>query len=272
MKLNILYIAISLSCGYLLSSCTDNIVDEPSDFNVSIDTLKTYKTGDTLEFKIAGGFADQIVFFSGEKGKEFANLNRKSVAGAPKLVFQSSIGQGNINDHESLRLMISSNLNGYDSTAVVNATWTDITDRAKWPSSISSSFTVSDSINLSDFNSSEKINIAFRYRGLKAIQAVQSKWQISNLSLTNILMDGTNVPLFSTFDNTGWAQVSLKNLAIAWNVGTWGVSANTSLTNTSGITITKVYPIEINPGSVYDVADNEDWLVLKGQWTSYRST
>ena len=159
--------------------------------------------------------------------------------------------------------MISTNLKGYDSISVVSANWTDITGRnSKWPTAISSTFVTSDSLDLSDFNNlSDSINIAFLAKGKKVLTGLQSKWQISNLTLNNFLPDGTITPLFSTFDNTGWSQVSMKNSTFAWNVGTWGISAKSKTTNSSGISIRTAYPIEFNPGTAVNVDDNVDWLI-----------
>ena len=248
----------------VFASCNNtDVLVEPSDFAISIDTLKTYKVGDTLQFSIKGGFVDQIVFFSGELVKDYNNSSRTVSAGKPKLVFQTARPQGVLNGPDSLRLMISTNLKGYDSINVVSANWTDITNRnAKWPSAISSTFVTSDSIDLSDFNNlSDSINIAFLAKGKKVLTGKQSRWQINNLTLGNFLPDGTVTPLFSTFDNTGWSQVSMKNSTFAWNVGTWGVSGKSRTLNSSGITIRTSYPIEFNPGSGVNVDDNVDWLI-----------
>jgi hypothetical protein len=243
----------------VLTSCSTDMLMEPSDFDIKIDTTRTYKVGDTLRFIISGGKVDQITFFSGELGRNYSNINRIISEGIPKLVFQSSLGQGSAVT-DSLRLMISSNLKGYDSINVVQANWTDITARnSKWSSVVSTKFTTSDSIDLSDFNNvSDSINLAFRFIGHEPIlPALQAKWQISNLTLTNILPDGNLFPLFSTFDNTGWVQVSLKNQANTWDVGNWNMSAKNGKTNSSGITIRTVYPITLNTGT----AANDDWLI-----------
>lgn len=267
MKIKSIMSLLMLCLVIIFSSCTTNSLSDPSDFSVQLDTLKTYKVGDTLRFTISGGFADQIVFFSGEIGKQYSKTNRTVEAGIPKLLFQSSMGQGDPTDRSSLRLMISSNLKGYDSIHVANATWTDITTRnTKWPIAIGSSFTTSDSIDLSDYNAiSDSITLAFKYIGLNT-PAVQPDWKISNLTLTNFLTDGTKSPIFSTFDNTGWVEVSMKGkLKQAWNVGTWNFlsAAKTSSMNSDSVAIRSAYPVEMNPGSDKNNPDNEDWLISR---------
>jgi hypothetical protein len=263
MKIKSLYLWLPL-CLVLFWSCNNDSISEPLGFNVELDTLHFYKVGDTLQFKISGGSADQIVFFSGELGNQYSNTNRLAEAGKPKLVFQTANSQGDVTDRTSLRLLISTNLKAYDSTGVVSATWTDITSRnTKWPTVLGTTFISSDSIDLSDFNTvSDSINIAFRFRG-NNVAAAQPYWKISNLTLTNFLSDGNKFPLLSSFDNSGWVQVSLKNSLNTWNVGTWNVSSKTSLLNSSGITIRTAYPIEINPGTGLNVNENDDWLITR---------
>ena len=242
-------------------------IDTADNFNVSTSKL-TYKAGDSVLFNFNTG-PDEIIFYSGEPGKKYENKSRFQLPGVPKLVFQSSMQQGVLVNNDSLRLMVSSNLKGYDSASIVNATWTDITSRnTKWPTALTTSYTISDSIVLDDFNNADSVNIAFRFIGKKYAVAAQRKWQIQNLTLTNFLADGSSNPLFSTFANTGWVQASLKNNStpgfMAWNVGTWNVSAANSILNTNGITIKTAYPIQFDPGTAVNVDDNDDWLITSG--------
>lgn len=242
----------------------------------------TYKIGDTVRFKFTSNNADFVVYYSGEIGRRYSNANRLSQAGINKLVFQTSMQQGIVPPAaslDSLKLLISTNLTGYDSVSIAKATWTDITSRnTKWPTSLSASYTASDSINISDFNTASQVNIAFRYLG-NSYAVAQRKYEIQNLTLSNNLFDGTNTPLFatsflgnttisvstiapaSTFAYTGWVECSFKNVVNAWNVGTWNVSGATSLTNTSGISIRTSYPITFDPGSAAGLPPNDDWLI-----------
>lgn len=256
--------------------CKKVDIDSPDDFNVTSDKA-TYKAGDTASFSLSGT-ADMIVFFSGEAGKNYENRNRSVLAGIPKLVFQTNMTQGILPNNDSLRLYVSANLKGYDSTNVVNATWTDITSRnTKWPIALSSTFVTSDSIALTDFNTADSINIAFRATGKKYATAAQRKWQVQNLTLTNFLADGSSTALFSTFANTGWAQANIKNNPAfsltatnyqAWNVGQAGVNASNAplvisskACNSNGIPIQTAYPITFDPSAVTNVDDNDDWLI-----------
>ena len=283
MKKYIIYIVFEIAAVISFTACNNKEIVAPG-FDVAPNKL-TFKVGDTIVFNISGN-PDMILFYSGENGKRYANANRLSASGAEKLVFQSSMQQGVIPSNDSLRLMVSSNLSGYDAASVQKATWTDITSRnTKWPTALSTNFTTSDSVDISDFNTANKINIAFKYIGKKNPAAAQRKWQIQNLALSNNLSDGTVTPLFaapflgpatpsvSAFAYTGWVEVSIKNNTQpgtasngyagynAWNVGTGGISTADSVRNSNGIPIRAAYPITFDPGPTVNNDDNEDWLI-----------
>ena len=274
MKRNIIYPIITLFGLMMFSNCSKTTVESPDSFDVTV-SKPTYKVGDTVKFLLSGS-PDQVIFYSGEVGMRYENTERFTGTGTAKLVFQSSLQKGVLTNGDSLRLMVSSNLKGYDSISIVKATWTDITSRnTKWPAAISTAFTTSDSINLTDFNN-DSINIAFRYKGKKSATVTQQKWLIQGFSLVNILPDGTKTGLFappqiaggtatSAFANTGWVEASLKNNTLpgfnAWNVGTANISAAKAVKNPNGIPIVTAYPITFDPGLTTGNDDNDDWLI-----------
>ena len=258
----------------MFTGCRQNEATMP-DFNVNTDQL-AYAAGDTVTFYLSGN-AGAIVFYSGETGKAYENRNRKSMPGVEKLVFQTSMQQGPVPPNpcpDSLQLLISTNLEGYDSAHINKATWVNITSRnSKWPKSLSTSFTTSDSIDISDFNKADKVNIAFRVLNKKTGVMPQRKWVIQSFSLYNNLPDSSSTPLFTNFANTGWVQASLLNNSEpgtsennytgfnAWNVGTWNVSTADSVRNSNGIPIRGSYPVTFNPGVNVNNDDNDDWLI-----------
>lgn len=259
----------------LLGCAKYDEVPTADDFAVTVNK-QTLRINDSAIFYFNTG-PDMIVFYSGEPGRNYANKDRMGAApGINKLVFQSSMQQGVLVNNDSLRLLISSNLRGYDSASVLSATWTDITSRnTKWPATLSTAYTTSDSIDISDFNTADSVNIAFRFLGKQYATAAQRRWQIQNLTLSNRLPDGTITPLFaapfsgasvtSSFQYTGWVQVSVKNNTLpgfnAWNVGTGGISAADSVRNSNGIAIRTAYPIQFDPGTSVNNPDNDDWLI-----------
>lgn len=270
--------SVIISClllTFVTGACRKESADAPEALSVTAENL-TYRAGDTVIFHLTGD-PGILVFFSGEPGKRYEHRARSHGAGAAKLVFQSSMQQGPVPpavSEDSLQLLISTDLEGYDAEHINKATWTSVTGRnKKWPANLSTAMTTSDSIDISDFNEADSVNIAFRILGKKTGVTAQRKWAIQNLTLTNTLPDGTVSPVLSNFANTGWVQASLKNDNDpgteengyagfnAWNVGTWGISAATTIRNSNGIPIRSSYPITFSPGNKADNEDNDDWLI-----------
>jgi hypothetical protein len=258
--MKLFYITVCIMIVCLVSCKKDDIPGAPDDFSVSPNN-DNVTAGQAVQFNLSGT-ADIIIFYSGEMGKKFAFKDRLKEAGVNIMTFQSAMTQGVLPGLDSMQLLISENLGGYDAENISKATWTDITSRnTKWPTALSATFTTSSSIDISDFNQADKINIAFRFAGKKNSAAAQRKWQIQSLTLSNVLSDGTNTTLFSNFDNAGWVQCNVKNNLNAWNVGEWNVNASNSINNKSGIPIRTAYPITFDPGTAVDTEDNEDWLI-----------
>ncbi|WP_207495755.1 DUF5017 domain-containing protein [Aridibaculum aurantiacum] len=265
MKKKYLNIGLSIAVVATMTACTkyDALV-APDDFQVTTEKT-TYKVGDSVIFNFNTG-PNQITFYSGEMGKRYENRERTMMAGNPKLVFQTSMQQGLLANPDSLQLLVSTNLRGYDSANIVNATWTNITSRnTKWPTTLATTYVTSDSISLADFNDASSVHIAFRVKNNKYATSAQRKWNVQNLNLTNFLPDGTNSFLFNNFANTGWVQASLKNNStpgfMAWNVGEGGFSSSNNSVNSHGITIRSAYPITFDPGTATNVDENDDWLI-----------
>ena len=275
MKRNILFAILSVFGLLFFVSCQRVDIASPDDFSVT-SSKAVYKVGDTVRFNFTGN-PDQIVFYSGELGMNYANLNRNiDTSGVVKLVFQSSLQSGVTTNGDSLLLKVSTNLAGYDSTSILKAQWTDITSRnTKWPKIVSPNYITSDTINLSDFKAAESINIAFEYKGKNSASA-QQLWKLRRFSLVHNLPDGSNTVLFaapqisaaaaidSAFAYVGWVQATtLKNdsLSNAWNVGSANTSASTSLKNFNGVTITSTYPLVFDPGVKVNNPANDDWVI-----------
>jgi hypothetical protein len=262
MKKNIKTAILAALSFVFWTACTEEhtIVLEPSDFDVKT-AASTYKVGETVQFDLAGN-PDVITFYSGELGSKYENRMRTQLAGAPKLLFQAQMQQGKFSNGDTLQLLVASNVKSADSASLIGATWTDITNRnTKWAKTMSTTFVASDTIDLADFNTAESVSLAFKVIGKKDTSVAQRKWSIQNLVVNNNLPDGTVTPVVSTFANAGWIQLSTKNFAYAWDVGTPNVSGVTALKNTSGGTIRTAYPITFEPSTTKGTDDNEDWLI-----------
>ena len=127
----------------------------------------------------------------------------------------------------------------YDSTAIKQATWTEITNRAVLSPGASTS---SGDINLSDFAKADKpVYLAFQYTGNQSSTVAQRNWTITAVTLTNVFPSGKvyNIPF--SFAQMGWFGVNIKNPANNWIVGT---------------------DLRITGGAVNAPA-NEDWVITR---------
>lgn len=222
----------------VICGCKKLEVTSP-EFDVQVDKL-VYKVNDTVKFKISGNAAN-IIFYSGESGNTYLNRERLTAEGTPELSFTTTIGGGIQNN--SLKLMVSTDLDQVDSLHVEKANWSDITDKAILASGVAN--TSSGTIDLSDFkNNGKPIWIAFKYLGYKAAVA-QRTWILRSFLVKNILTDGTAAPI-ATIADASWSSINIKNPAAIWLIP-----------NTATIT-----QITIN-GGVANSDDNEDWLITK---------
>ena len=230
-----IYIIIIALLG--MQACKRHDVVEPT-FEVTTNKT-TYKVGDTVRFNISGN-PDLLVFFSGENGKKYANINRTSTDGKPVLTFKTSAQNGT--QINSLALLVSTDFNGtYNAGGVATATWTDITSRAILSSGTAN--VSSGDIDLSDFANAERVFFAFKFTGQQSATSAQRQWTINSFVLNNKLTDGTIYPIFANISAPGWLGVDVKN-----PLAKWTISASQLLIN----------------GGAVNSADNEDWAVSSG--------
>ncbi|MES2276059.1 MAG: DUF5017 domain-containing protein [Bacteroidota bacterium] len=234
---NHLYIIVALVSFLAIQACNKHEVEEPT-FDVT--TAKaTYKVGEAINFNISGN-PDLLVFFSGEAGKKYENIDRVKADGKPILKFVTSAQNGT--QVNSLAILVSSDFNGtYSPSGIAAATWTDITSKANL--SAGTANVASGDIDLSDFAGAERVFLAFKYTGQQSATSAQRQWTITNFVLNNVLTDGTIFPLFANISAPGWLAIDVKNPAAKWTV-----SASQLLIN----------------GGAVNSADNEDWVVSSG--------
>jgi len=273
-----------------------------SGFNVTANQ-SSYNIGDTAVFTISSN-ADIILFYSGQPGFNVNNRSRNLGIGTNILKFQTGVSQSSItskgvtysqNNGDTIYLKVSTNLKSYDSFGVANATWTDISNLAQWPTPTTNGFVNSGSIDISQFNNSDSVYIAFQVIGHQSTLTAQRKWQIQGFTLSNMLSDSTFTPLFaptfttmpkvttdtmSYFPYVGWVEVNM-HLSLhqpnpfaanytnynAWNVGDWltnssnGFNVNNKPVNSNWVQITNSYPLTFDPGNVKNNPINEGWVI-----------
>ncbi|HVI44811.1 MAG TPA: DUF5017 domain-containing protein [Chitinophaga sp.] len=222
--------------GLLLGlACKRNDVATPS---FEVTTAKAvYKAGDSVIFSITGN-PDFLIFFSGEQGKKYENVQRTTAQGKPVMSFETSAQNGS--QVKSLSLMVSNNFGGvYNADAVSRAQWTELTGRAVM--SVGAADVKSGDIDLSDFAAAPNTWIAFRFTGRQSSTEPQRQWIIKNFVLNNVLTDGSMVPLFANISASGWIAVDLKNPDVKWATPT-------------------ATQLQINGGPA-KTPDNDDWII-----------
>ncbi len=287
------YIVLSLIIGMIgCKKITD--ISSANAFNVVADK-QSYNIGDTIVFSILNR-SDIVILYSGKPGYNVNYRYRSYGAGIDILKFQASVSQGNkTNMGDTIYLKICNNLKSYDSTGIANASWVNISNLANWPSYSTSGYLSSGNVDISQFNTSDSVYIAFQVLGVQNAKTSQRKWAINNLTLSNTLPDGSFTPLFappfSTAPNAtadtvpyfafaGWAEVDMNKYRDtfslfntnygAWNVGQYGINSTSiynrlvlgsKACNSNGVAITTSYPITFDPSNVKNTPNSEGWLI-----------
>lgn len=231
-KLLIIAIAISFSIA-----CNKKTLDKTG-FTVTADK-DSYTTADTVLFSF-GGNPWFLTFYSGEAYHKYEYRDRVTADGAPQLQFTSYIQTGS--QANTLRLLVSTDFSGtYDSTSIYQATWTDITDKAKL--STGANNTASGIVDLSSFvKNDHPVYFAFKYVGFSG--SAQRTWTIKSLALNNVLPDNTTYSLLNVSESTaGFKAVQMKTTAVNWSIST--------------------SQLVIKGGASASSPEAEDWLVSK---------
>ena len=292
-----LFTLIAVIFAYSQFGCKKlDAIPSLSGFNVT-PNKQSYNIGDTIVFSISQD-ADIIEFYSGKPGFNINYKTRNSGSGINILQFQSEVLQATAkNNGDTILLKVSTNLMSYDSTGVANATWTDITSLANWPTVTTTGFVRSGAIDISQFNTSDSVYIAFQVQGKQNTLTSQRKWEIQGLTLSNTLQDGNFTPLFAPpftggpnpgtdtipyFAYVGWAEVNMAYSSHyvdsetikgattfygAWNVGNYGYNPknapnwNNKPTNTNKVTVTTNYPLIFDPSNTKNTPSTIGWVI-----------
>lgn len=118
-------------CGLLLVGLVSCMEDEaPSvELNVALDK-QVYQVGEPVTFKLNGN-PDNIVFYSGEVGHNYAYKERYHADGDLLVKFNSWVRYGDI--YHNLKFLVSSDFSGiYDKENVEAATWIDLSDKFRF--------------------------------------------------------------------------------------------------------------------------------------------
>jgi hypothetical protein len=236
---NILWLLVCLA---FLPACKKDAVD--FDFNVTT-AGSSFKAGQDIVFTFSGN-PDNITFYSGEPGTNYANRDRTSIKGTPKLDFTSLIKNGV--QTNALALLVSTDFPGiYDSTHVVDAAWTDITDRATLSTGVDN--TPSGTIDLTDVVVEGKpLYIAFKFTGQAG--SSQKSCVLRTFNVVNYSPDDPPAVL-TDINNAGWLAVNLLG-AVKWSIAANivridGATGATAPANLDYVITKALYPGKVQP-------------------------
>lgn len=224
-------------CGLLLVGLVSCVEDEaPSvELKVALDK-QVYQVGEPVTFKL-NGHPDNIVFYSGEVGHNYAYKERYHADGDLLVNFNSWVRYGDI--YHNLKFLVSSDFSGvYDKENVEAATWIDLSDKFRF--SVGDDQTPSGEVNLKEYVGAAedaKLFVAFRYEDEEKAQ--QNNWIIRSITLDCVSAEGVRSNL-ATMPTMGWKVVDFENTAVTWN---------TSSTS----------QIQINGGN--NQPKNVDWII-----------
>ena len=202
-------------CGLLLVGLVSCMEDEaPSvELNVALDK-QVYQVGEPVTFKL-NGTPDNIVFYSGEVGHNYAYKERYHADGDLLVKFNSWVRYGDI--YHNLKFLVSSDFSGiYDKENVEAATWIDLSDKFRF--SVGDDQTPSGEVNFKEYVGAEedaKLFVAFRYEDEQ--KARQNNWIIRSITLDCVSAEGVRSNL-ATMPTMGWKVVDFENPAVTWNV------------------------------------------------------
>lgn len=246
---------ILLLSGMCLVACKKDLTTDQPNVNITLlnnrstvgDTL-VFKLGDTCKFAMTG-YADNIVFWSGQGGNKYEYRERAMQLGIPTLSFTSAAQYGT--QTNTLQVLATNKLPAMDSATVVNAAWTNITSRA----TLSNSATPvnSGNVNLSDLVSgvNDSLFIAFKYSGLTG--STQRTWTITNYMVNNVLPDNVSnlsglagdANFWTRYGNV-WSPANARWVATTTSLTIVGGAA-TAPTNTSWIISKPLYVGRVSP-------------------------
>ena len=195
-----------------LAACMED--EAPSvKLNVALDK-QVYQVGEPVTFKLNGN-PDNIVFYSGEVGHNYAYKERYHADGDLLVKFNSWVRYGDI--YHNLKFLVSSDFSGiYDKENVEAATWIDLSDKFRF--SVGDDQTPSGEVNLKEYVGAAedaRLFVAFRYEDEE--KARQNNWIIRSIALDCVSAEGVRSSL-ATMPTMGWKVVDFENPAVTWNV------------------------------------------------------
>ena len=205
-----------LSLGLLVwgfSSCDDGLDRDVSVAGVTVTPNENVvcegvtvnvKKGEPIVFNFSGE-PDNIVFFSGEKGKTYDFRNRTTVdisqIESSKLTFtiDTNYGYGNATSYSNvLHMYISTDFSGLykndfeaDKKMVEEFQWSDLVSVDDLPTNIQQTHDYE--VDMTPYLGKD-ITLAISYKG-QDLANIQGRYNFTNMKITNVYKDGTVIEL-----------------------------------------------------------------------------
>lgn len=239
--------------SFFAIACSKTLEVDTPGFTVSVDPARlvadtfTYRVGDTTRFKFSGSVGN-IAFYSGEPGKRYENRTAGNRLGKITLGFSSKAEFGV--QTNTLQVLATNKLAGLDSASVVNAAWTNISNRGQLATNATVvSFGTADITDLVS-GADDSLFIAFKYSGVTG--STQRTWTITEFAVNNVLAAQTvplstlasDVAYWTRYGNV-WSPVSARWTASATDLkiaGGAGTPTNTSWIVTKPLYVGRVPP------------------------------
>ena len=211
MKKTIKYLLLLATLGVLTTGCRKNLDDV--DFDVSLDT-ETFKVGEPVRFHFTGN-PDFIIFYSGEKGNDYAYKDTDRITDS-EMTFSFSTtttaGTPGIPNPSHIPVCYSTDFSGeYTEEAVRAATWIDITDRFTMPTDTGITALLSGDVNVTEYFSDPETPLYFSFHWIvqpydAAIKNGRTQWNIQATKFSGIA--GESVSTLYDFADINWKLVS----------------------------------------------------------------
>lgn len=197
-----------------LASCIKDAAPSPS-LKVTVDKTE-YKAGDTVTFRFEGT-PDNIVFYSGEPGHEYAQRHNYTRTGSLFFEFTSCCRYGQPSTEPNFSVLVSADFDGvYDLQHVSGANWIELDGitLSQYVSGGSAIFTPSGEADINAAleakgivpDAEDGIYFAFRYHDGRPLNE-PNQWLIRSTTLEiQSQIDGTRSPL-AYYSEFGWKEV-----------------------------------------------------------------
>ena len=212
------YLLLFSAFAVLTTGCRKNLDDvDDVHFDVSLEA-ETFKVGEPVRFHFSGN-PDFIIFYSGEKGNDYAYKDTDRIMDS-EMTFSFSTtttaGTAGNPNPSHVPVCYSTDFSGeYTEEAVRAATWIDITDRFKMPTDTGITALLSGDVNVTEYFSDPESPLYFSFHWVvepydAAIKNGRTQWNIQATKFNGIA--GESVSTLYDFADIHWQPRSKEPL------------------------------------------------------------